>query len=283
MKNCLVTKYKKSASNKELVTLGGVKFNLPIASTSVFSCNCTKVVATNGSFNIENSSGTTLATNVTTYDNPTNATIRVRAYVDNTIVNILDKYEGPIYMMGVGSTQDIASIDLDTLNYCKCFGIGLGLALEGYGTLDVSTITLIDPANGGLRVYIKDSESKVIVPSGFMFENLKSFMVASNNHLVNVVKCNVGSLANCTSLTDLDLQNSAEVAGNLDGLFTAMKAAGKTNRLTCFLSGTSCTVTIGGVTKTLTLEDAVANGYGIYVDFSSSTPVVTQGNTAPWN
>jgi hypothetical protein len=117
MKNCLVTKYKKSASNKELVTLGGVKFNLPIASTSVFSCNCTKVVATSGSFNIENSSGTTLATNVTTYDNPTNDTIRVRAYVDNTIVNILDKYKGPIYMTGVGSTQDIASVDLDTLNY----------------------------------------------------------------------------------------------------------------------------------------------------------------------
>lgn len=283
MKNCLVTKYKKSASNKELVVYGGVKIELPAASTSVFSCNCTKVVATNGSFNVENESGTTLVTNVTTYDNPTNATIRVRAYVANTIVNILDKYEGPIYMTGVGTTQAVASVDLNTLNYSRCFGVGFEKSIEGYGTLDASTLTFYKPSNARLRVFIKDTESKVVVPSGFTFSDLLTFQVKSNNSLVNIVKCDIGCFSNCASLSEIAMERNSEVVGNLDSLITALKTAGKTGHLTCYLSGTQCTVTVGGVTKTLTSADAVANGYGIFVDFSGDTPVVTQGNTAPWN
>ena len=283
MKNCLVKKYKKSTSNEELVVYGGVKIELPAANTSVFSCNGTKVVATNGSFNVENGSGTTLVTNVTAYDNPTNATIRIKAYTNNTVVNILDKYEGPIYITGVGTTPDVASIDLNTLNYSKCYGVGLEPTIEGYGTLDASTLTFFNPSNARLRVFIKDSESKVVVPSGFTFSDLVSFQTKSNSGLVNLVKCDIGCFSNCASLSEIAMEKNSEVVGNLDSLITALKTAGKTGHLTCYLSGTQCTVTVGGVSKTLTLEDAIANGYGIFVDFSGDTPVVTQGNTAPWS
>lgn len=275
MENCLVTKLKGVVENNNLNYYGGIKLTVP-SSGSVYSFAGGNIKVVNGSVDILDSNNNVIASNVTSYENVlTNSKIRTRN--DNISVFHINKYKNTMYFGFI--TTDVVVLDLDTLNYSSLYSFVGNNKMQCNGILDLDTLSFTNDLVT-LKFYNFQLGSKIIVNNPL--PNVMRVFLANDAS----IKANIESiLSNAINLTEVSLQNNAEITGNLNTLFDTLASAGKTGHLTCWLSRTNCQIDTAKGTnyKTLTAEDAFQNGYGIFVTFENNDWTCVQANSAPWN
>jgi hypothetical protein len=283
MNNCYVKTYKVAVNNNDLVILNSVAVKV-LTSGSSYEASGGNIKVLGGTVNIYNSSNVLVAEDVTEYY--LNDTYKIVAGNDNILVNHLDKTGTNKYLGN--STGDVIWL-LDTFNNSKWYTIkNSSNDVKCVGRLDLSTLAL-SPSGNSRELWFRQPQqgSKIIIPTSFYTPaSLYRFYVGSNvnaSSYRNVVEGNIMSFKNSINLSEVSLQYNQGLVGNLNDLFDALRTSGKTSGVIAFwLQGTNCTLTVNGVTKTLTTTDAAANGSGVFVKFTQDGYVFEQANSNPY-
>ena len=285
--NCLVTKLKGNVSNNELRRLNSFRV---IFKEGAFSANSiadvnpdvgSEIYAVKGTFNILGGD-----TNLIYYKKELSSTLSITPSSDaETVIEVTGRYNNATF---AGNPSSNPSTDISKVIYhiadIKHCNFAYFDMIRGMCTGSINISEVPSMLSGGMTqifvcTYDNDNPIEVVVPDGTnLSENIRKFDLKALNaaYLTHMdakkVSFNLTSFNYCTNLAEIISPYGKEtVRGDINSLCDTLYANGRTSgTLKCQLCDTACTITLNGVTKTLTREDGNTNGYNITVTFTDN-------------
>lgn len=243
-KKCVVTKYPRTADNDSLEVYGGVevKFGHVAKTLGLSFGNEGKITAKQGSFNVYNPNGTSIATGITEFTIPgVELSYGIMPAVDNTVIVYTNKYKNLILSLNYLSWQPLpASIDgyeppvinINTLNYAKLNTMWNQNHYDLKGELNLATLQTF-PKRVEFGCAYGENDYKVIMPSDFEVPAYVQFFGISNNKagssFLEIVAFDLSAFNKCTSLEIMGVPRESKVTGSINDLADALYANGKTS------------------------------------------------------